>query len=747
MLSLNSTAMLVRGAMRYIDDDDLTLTPKLIDATTYVTVDAAEMLFNAYADSDEENGALDFRFDFRSDTSRLLLNKKSGSFDGEPLLKNEYLIYINGVSYMPLRKTAYLAQEAVKYIDGGYILIGKGENVEEIAANSLCLSYGKEKLDKFIPSETAVGKGIFVSPTGGDFTGDGSIDKPYRTIAKASAKAQSGDTIYIREGVYREAIKPVNNGSYTRPITYKAYNNEKVVITAADTVTGFISADGIIAEAACSIDLGRGRNQIYYKGKAFAEARFPNFNPEDYTASDVSPLFPSKGNLKLDYTDENYYVTNSSGVKTSYKVTSPLLDGDEDGKWVGATFMSHHGGAWNIGSAIVDSSMDGSFTVDRASVTKQWWFNGNNTHSPQEFGYLTGHKNAIDIPGEWVIADGKLTIYLPDGETADTLSVDVKSRQLCADLSHKAYIHLDGLEMIGGSITMDDSTMCVVKNCDMKYTSQFDYSMDQREGYIEDCNNFNTDGAPQSGEVGVYISGSNNVFRDCSINETAGAALYLTGLYTLVENNEFLNCGYAGSTVGGIYIGTVAWGNYNDQRGGYVIRYNTVRNAARAALTLQTTENKWNIGVNPAVYIPCEISYNQFSNGGIATSDSGVVYFWGATMGTAENPTQLHHNVVYMDCNTPCKLIGFIYHDNWTNTMETRQNLIFYSEENLVYGAYDGDDDDSILVQSEYYFPTSYAVVNVHDNVNMGYVADGLSAISGESYPGGLYFNSGVQKK
>ena len=79
--------------------------------------------------------------------------------------------------------------------------------------------------------------------------------------------------------------------------------------------------------------------------------------------------------------------------------------------------------------------------------------------------------------------------------------------------------------------------------------------------------------------------------------------------------------------------------------------------------------------------------------------------------------------------------------------METRQNLIFYSEENLVYGSYDGDDDDSILVQSEYYFPSSYAVVNVHDNVNMDYVADGLSAIRGESYPDGLYFKSGVQKK
>jgi hypothetical protein len=48
--------------------------------------------------------------------------------------------------------------------------------------------------------------GIYVSPTGNDATADGSIDKPYKSINAALAAAQSGDTIILRGGTYREGI-------------------------------------------------------------------------------------------------------------------------------------------------------------------------------------------------------------------------------------------------------------------------------------------------------------------------------------------------------------------------------------------------------------------------------------------------------------------------------------------------------------------------------------------------------------
>jgi hypothetical protein len=46
--------------------------------------------------------------------------------------------------------------------------------------------------------------GIYVSPTGNDATADGSIDKPYKSINTALGKVQSGGTIILRNGVYKE---------------------------------------------------------------------------------------------------------------------------------------------------------------------------------------------------------------------------------------------------------------------------------------------------------------------------------------------------------------------------------------------------------------------------------------------------------------------------------------------------------------------------------------------------------------
>ena len=48
--------------------------------------------------------------------------------------------------------------------------------------------------------------GVYVSPGGNDSTATGSIDAPYKSINSALAAARPGDTIILRDGVYREGI-------------------------------------------------------------------------------------------------------------------------------------------------------------------------------------------------------------------------------------------------------------------------------------------------------------------------------------------------------------------------------------------------------------------------------------------------------------------------------------------------------------------------------------------------------------
>lgn len=811
MLSLTSTAMLVKGATRYIDDDNMNLTPTLVDARTYIPLKTAETLFWAYTEGDESDGKVDFRTGGSQKSSvsdtRLLLDNTSATINGSEQEKNEYLIYIDGKAYMPLRKLGEITGNKV-YYDNGYILIGKEANVNAILESESGIAYGKNVLDKFIPSEES-GKTIYVSPNGKDRFFDGSINEPYKTIAKAEKVAVVGDTIVLREGTYRETIKPITDGEPQKPITYKAYENEKVVVSALETVTGFTDDeeedDPNFVKADLSAvsgweNLGRGRNQVFYNDNAVVEARFPNVNSDDY-GDDVSPFFPTKGDLKLDwntsdvnwgepekkdwtdsygstyynltYTSDSkyipkkveewctYYKPGSTShnypwhTQTTYNevyyVASDLLKNDGENDWVGATFVTLHGNAWDWGSAIVDSSKAGSFTVDPDSVSKKWWFACNDYLNDAKrkqinVGYLTNHKNAIDIPEEWNITDNMLYMYLPTGETVDTLNtgkIEVKARQLVADLRNCKYIQIDGIDFVGGSLTANNSEMCIVKNCDFRNTSHFEYSMDQREGYIS-TNNFRKEGEPEAGEIGIYFGGTNDVIRDCTINETAGAAVYLTGAYTMVQNNYMIDCGYAGSNVGGIFLGSrYANSSSDDKRGGYVIKYNTVKNTLRSSLTSQFTEDtKWVSGTSNVALLPCDISYNEFINGSLGAWDTGLVYVWGGTWGSETDFTQLHHNLIYMTKLPMNTIHSCLYHDNYVNNIETRDNVMFYTNSKLTF--YDAKYAD-VLVQPKSSFPNAWSEAVVHDNKYLACKPGGLNSLTDEDYPDGIKFKAGVR--
>jgi alpha-N-arabinofuranosidase len=74
----------------------------------------------------------------------------------------------------------------------------------------------------------------------GDDAQDGSAAHPLRTISAAARLAQSGDTITVHEGVYRERVSPPRGGaSEQQRITYQAAPGEKVVIKGSEVVKGW----------------------------------------------------------------------------------------------------------------------------------------------------------------------------------------------------------------------------------------------------------------------------------------------------------------------------------------------------------------------------------------------------------------------------------------------------------------------------------------------------------------------------
>ncbi|KQL50534.1 hypothetical protein AN964_23030 [Heyndrickxia shackletonii] len=73
-------------------------------------------------------------------------------------------------------------------------------------------------------------KPIYVALNGNDHN-DGSKSKPFRTLEKAAEEATAGTTVFIREGTYNEKLAVKHSGTKSKPIIFKAYKKEKVVLS------------------------------------------------------------------------------------------------------------------------------------------------------------------------------------------------------------------------------------------------------------------------------------------------------------------------------------------------------------------------------------------------------------------------------------------------------------------------------------------------------------------------------------
>ncbi|MGD8239104.1 MAG: right-handed parallel beta-helix repeat-containing protein [Armatimonadota bacterium] len=67
----------------------------------------------------------------------------------------------------------------------------------------------------------------------------GTAQRPWKTISHAAEVMQPGDTAIVHEGLYREYVQPQRSGTQAAPITYRAGQDEDVIITGADIIDGW----------------------------------------------------------------------------------------------------------------------------------------------------------------------------------------------------------------------------------------------------------------------------------------------------------------------------------------------------------------------------------------------------------------------------------------------------------------------------------------------------------------------------
>jgi hypothetical protein len=720
IIDRNSSIIMVNGARRYINIDNPKETPFEMNGRLYLPIDTlARALGYYYENLPDKNYALlrqePYEFVFLG--GRCMLYKNFAL----PQEVEIPLIYRDGRAFLPVRYFAEVLGETVGYKDG-IVAIDNKFAVKDILNNITVFNYVEEKLAEFYPSSGTENTYYVAQTANASDDSSGTIFAPFRTLAKAGQVAKAGDTVIIREGIYREVLSPRNDGTPTNPITFKAAEGERVVISANEEVTQFMYYKDNIYTANMPWDLGDGRNQIFINEEPLTEARYPN-GPSlhiDEGSPKLSNMWPIRGEMSV-------------SVENNKIVESDMLLDQPANHWVGGTYVGLFGYGWAISTAKIESSEPGFLNVIDEGQT--WWFDPKQ-HNAQNFGYITGHINCLDEPGEWVISDGTLYIIFPEDVDSENVTVEAKRRQLVADIADRKYVRLEGITTIGGSIRMNNSEMCALDGLDMNYISHYTFSMDQRNGFIDrPLDKANPNGAPPRGEVGIYIGGKDNIIVNNRINHSAAAGLFVTNAYAYIENNALNDCGYMGSYVSGITLDTVPWQAFDAVRGGHGIFNNTVYNSGRSVFNVNGNHGTGGYRVQP--YLPYEVAYNDFHDGMLCSLDTGMTYEFYINGGSDKQKSMMHHNLAYYtigEKDTNPDTYG-IYHDGGSQGIDTYNNLIFKTHKGAMFTA------KPVYRQP---LPAAVGNHNIWNNLHLGHVEGGISGLEEKHYPNGKPFYAGA---
>lgn len=721
IINPDSPMLMVNGIKKYVDYNDISKKPIVRDGRLYLPIETFAEAVGYYYEELYDKG---YAF-LRCDSGEFVLKdgatyQKTTGAGYEPI--KGIMFAENGTTWVAVRYLSEKASKKVIYKDG-YTVIDDNENLIKSIIDSNLFDEVKTTFGSFM--DERVGTTYYVAKTGND-ENIGSENSPFKTISRAGEVAQPGDTVIISGGVYEEDLAPKNSGTASNPIIYKAKEGERVTVSAFETVTVTPQkdADGLYVYD-MGYTLGDGRNMILYNDEALIEARHPNENTAITPFPDelnLSPLWPTRGDIMVSREGTYAYSRRDD------------LDQPE-GYWKGATLVSEHGEAWALGMAKIDDSTKGRLYLGKKS--KYWWFNGEGTK--YDYAYITGCKNAIDVPGEWYWDnDGKLYMMLPEGETPDSFSFMAKKRQVTVDIADKSFIHLVDINTIGGGMKLNKSEMCVINGGEHKYISHYIFSMDQHKGFIEDGNFVDSNGAPLRGEMGFFVGGDSNAIINTKIRYSAGAGLYVTGLYTYIANNDIEECGYMASYLGGIYITpNYPEDKWDTPRGGHQVLYNTIRKSGRATLGIAGNDSYITPVYGQWPMLAMDIGYNTFSDGSICARDTGTVYFHGATVGDDRAFTRFHHNVIY----NPWVAVGAghaVYWDNWIHNAYM-YNCIAFSNNREEFPM-----KISYYKQTPEMFATSFTVVDEWDNVGLGKIDKSVDELSDTDYPNGEIFRTGA---
>jgi len=469
------------------------------------------------------------------------------------------------------------------------------------------------------------GAGLFATDyhvaKNGDDSNDGSEATPFLTISKAAGIAVAGDVIFIHEGTYEETIRPARSGTNGNPITFKAVEGDQVIVTAMQALNGFTQDAGDIYKVTIDWDLGQ-ENFVMNGSTAMDLARWPdNTDGDPFSLNSLRNDNGSPGE-----TERDAFLTDSDIPDFDWTGGSILFYGDRPGA------------GWTTWKAFIKSSSAGRVNFDL--IKNQSWIR--TFHPPADKGdyFLEGIKEVLDYDNEWWFDETDKTLYvqLPNGTAPEDGQVQMRRRDLVANLLGRSYIHLEGFAVFGGGI-------------DIEGTGNQLYKMSSFYGsYTRGISpNFHAD----SRAVDVKWNAVNTVIEQCEIAFGAGSGVWDSGTGTRIENNYIHDFNFLGDYDAPLMI---------RGRDNALVTRNTIKRGGRDAIQIISKNSR--------------VSYNDVSESNLIADDCALLY----TIGLDRN-MEIDHNWFHDAYSRgDLKKAAGIYLDNDPGNMKVHHNVVYNTE-------------------------------------------------------------------
>jgi hypothetical protein len=480
--------------------------------------------------------------------------------------------------------------------------------------------------------------------TNGDDKAAGTLDAPFQTIQRAFDQAGPGDTIFLREGTYREQVSLTSkSGTEGAPITLTAYQKEKPIISGLDVLKLEWQATPQTGVYVASFDtkpLGRKKSaggkkpvggkkameppvsQLFYNGRPMLEARWPNV-PKD--ANGDWNFFSPDAWAGVDTKGNSYgTISDTRLAATGWDVTGAqaVLNVDHQ-YWCWTRKAQNH----SAGSKTFTYEKDLGSTVGKNDE------GGSNPLFDDDRYYLFGMRQFLDAPGEWFydVAAKQLYFYAPDGKSPADGVLESKARDwgftVDQDCNH---LTIDGIEFFGTAFKFGKyNKKClnlVFRNNRVLYSSWSEYLK------------------PPKGEAGHKAPpGADVIYPTIEadhaqvLNNTfaygALSALYINGFDNLIENNVIHDFCYNSSLDYPPLQISKPWPDKIRIAGRATVRYNTFYRSGGIQVQVAQADNDFYLNDLHDSFLACY--------GG--NKDTSALY----TYDVFCKGTRLHHNWVY----------------------------------------------------------------------------------------------------